>query len=265
MAKEVQYTLRAMALSAVLLLGFSCKSNKISSEGSLDANISAKAVIKTHYQRQLNFNTLSGRLKIEYSDGESSQGVSVSFRMKKDEAIWMSAPLGIVKAYITPERVSFYNKLQNEYFDGDFSYLSELLGTELDFDKLQNLLLGNALFDLREEKYKVSIAQGNYELKLKKPMEPIKVLFQIEPRSFKMASQQLSQPLQKRLLDIKYKNYQKINKWILPKELFIVAIEGDKRNQIVIEYRNIEYNRTLRFPYNIPKGFNEIVLNKDGI
>lgn len=261
MAKEVQYTLRAMVLGAVLLLGFSCKSNKIISDGSLDANISAKAVIKTHYQNQLGFRTLSGRLKIEYSDGESSQGVSVSFRMKKDEVIWMSAPLGMVKAYITPDRVSFYNKLQNEYFDGDFSYLSELLGTELDFDKLQNLLLGQALFDLRKGKYNVSVSQDNYELKPKKSLELIKILFQIEPQNFKMASQQLSQPLQKRLLDIRYKNYQKINKWILPEELLIVAIEGAKRNQIVIEYRNIEFDQSLRFPYKIPKGFNEIVLN----
>ena len=250
-----------MALSAILLLGFSCKTIKISSEASLDANISAKAIIKTHYQHQVDFKTLSGRLKIEYSDGESSQGVSVSFRMKKDEVIWMSAPLGMVKAYITPNRVSFYNKLQNEYFDGDFSYLSELLGTELDFDKLQNLLLGHALFDLRAEKYKVSIARGNYELKPKKSLEPIKVLFQIEPRNFKMASQQLSQPLQKRMLDITYKNYQKINKWILPKELLIVATDGAEQNQIVIEYRNIEFNQSLRFPYKIPKGFNEVVLN----
>ena len=29
---------------------------------------------------------------------------------------------------------------------------------------------------------------------------------------------------------------------------------------IAIEYKNIEFNRSLKFPYDIPKGFKEIIL-----
>ena len=132
---------KSFLYTVLALLVFSCKSAKVVSDGEIDDRLSSKAVIKAHYQNQLNFNTLSGKVKIDYSDGDASQSFTVSLRMKKDEAIWMSAPLGIVKAYITPDRVSFYNKLQNEYFDGDFSYLSDLLGTEVDFSIVQNLLL----------------------------------------------------------------------------------------------------------------------------
>ena len=40
----------------------------------------------------------------------------------------------------TMESLPFiYNKLDNTYFDGDYGYLSDMLGTELDFKKLQNL------------------------------------------------------------------------------------------------------------------------------
>lgn len=254
-----------MGIGVMILFYVSCKSNKIVSAGSLDPNSTAKTVIKAHYQNQLAFKTLSGKLKIAYSDGKSDQEVSVSLRMKKDEAIWMSAPLGIVKAYITPNRVTFYNKLQNEYFDGDFSYLGQLLGIELNFDKVQNLLLGQALFDLRDAKYNLNVSRENYELKPKKSLELLKVLFQIEPTNFKMASEQLSQPFKRRLLDIKYMNYQKINKWVLPNEILILAIEGTERNKIGIEYRNIEFDKPVNFPYKIPNGFNEIVLNQDDI
>ena len=90
----------------------SCKSTKVISGGTVDAKLSSKSVIKAHYQNEAGFKTLAGRVKISYSDGETSQNVSVSLRMEKDKAIWMSAPLGIVKAYITPDRVSFYNKLE---------------------------------------------------------------------------------------------------------------------------------------------------------
>tara|TARA_R110002167_G_scaffold206691_7_gene410755 strand:- start:2991 stop:3737 length:747 start_codon:yes stop_codon:yes gene_type:complete len=243
----------------------SCKSTKVVTEGALDSKLSAKAIIREHYQNQLQFRTLSGKLKIEYSDGSSTQGVAVSLRMEKDKAIWISAPLGMVKAYITPGRVSFYNKLQNEYFDGDFTYLSNLLGTDLDFVQVQNLLLGQAIFDLKGAKYEVGIADGNYELKPKAVGELFKILFQIEPNNYKMASQQLSQPLKKRLLQVNYRNYQKIFKWILPNEIAIAAIDGENRSTIDIAYRNMEFDQKLTFPYQIPKGYQEIVLKKDDL
>ena len=154
----------------ICYLALSCKSKKILTDGSIDETSSAKSIIKAHYQNQIDFMTLRGKMKIDYSDGESSQGVSVSLRMEKDKAIWISAPFGMVKAYITPERVSFYNKLENEYFDGDFSYLSNILGTELNFEKVQNLLMGQALFNLREGKYDIEVADKNYQLTPKKSM-----------------------------------------------------------------------------------------------
>ena len=248
-------------LGIFVVLVFSCKSTSVIKSGTVDENLTAKAVIRNHYYSHINFKTLSGKMRIDYSDGESTQSVSVSFRMEKDKAIWLSAPLGIVKAYITPERVSFYNKLDNEYFDGNFSYLSQLLGTDLNFQKVQNLLLGEPLFDLRDEKYTVDIANDNYQLKPKKVGDLFKTLFQIEPLYYRMVTQQLSQPWEKRLLEINYKNYQKVNKWILPGEIDILAVDGDNTNNITVEFRNMEFNRTLNFPYSIPNGFKEIVLN----
>lgn len=166
---------------------------------------------------------------------------------------------------MTPNRVTFYNKLQNEYFDGDFSYLSNMLGTELDFDKVQNLLLGQALFDLRDAKYDASISESDYVLKPKKQLVLFKTLYMIEPDNFKISAQQLSQPLKKRFLDIAYKNYQLINEKILPNEIVITAIEANSKNIIDLDYRSIEFNRTLNFPYRIPKGYKKIVIKTDAL
>lgn len=260
-----QNLLKRLCIGILLVVVISCKSNKALTGGEVNKNLSAKTIIKTHYQNEIDFKTLRGKMKIDYSNGDDNQGVSVSLRMEKNKAIWISAPFGMVKAYITPERVSFYNKLENEYFDGDFSYLSNLLGTELDFQKVQNLLLGQALLDLNEDKYDLEVADKNYQLKPKKAAELFKILFQIEPKNFKIATQQLSQPLKKRLLEIDYQNYQKINQYILPNAIFITAIDKDVKNTIAIEYRNIEFNNPMNFPYKIPKGYKEIVLKKNDI
>lgn len=260
-----QHLPKRLGIGILILLVVSCKSNKVLTGDDVNENLSAKTIIKTHYQNEINFKTLSGKMKIDYSDGDNNQRVSVSLRMEKNKSIWISAPLGLVKAYITPERVTFYNKLQNEYFDGDFSYLSNLLGTQLDFQKVQNLLLGQALLDLKEDKYDLEVADKNYQLKPKKAAELFKILFQIEPKNFKIATQQLSQPLKNRLLEIDYQNYQKISQYILPNSIFITAIDKDVKNTIAIEYRNIEFNNPMNFPYKIPKGYKEIVLKKNDI
>lgn len=251
-------------ICVLLLFVTSCKSKK-GIATTADKSMSAKNIIKNHYQSEIDYHTLIGRMKINYFDGESSKGVTVSIRMKKDEAIWISAPLGVVKAYITPNRVSFYNKLQKEYFDGDFTYLSQIVGTTLDFTKLQNLLLGQALFDLREVKYDATAMGSDYILKPKRPEVLFKTMYKIESSGFKMALQQLSQPLKKRVLDITYTEYQEINGKRIPKEIEINAVEANTRNTIELGYKNIEFNRKLNFPYKIPKGYKKIVLETDAL
>lgn len=244
----------------LVVLVYSCTSKKGITSGEIDPKLSAKAIIKNHYRNATDFNTISGKLKIVYQDGKNEQSLVVSLRMKKDETIWMSAPFGVVKALITPERVSFYNKLENEYFDGDFGYLSSLLGTEIDYRILQNLLLGESLVDLGEDRYVASPMPNYYEIKPRKSAALFKTLFWIDPGSFKMQMQQISQPEDGRLLQIYYKTYEQNGKKLVPHEIDIIAKNSKDSTNITLEYRNIEIDRPLNFPYKIPKGYQEIVL-----
>lgn len=251
----------AQKLSVLMLIIFltSCKSTKTIASGEVDVSLTTKRIISNHYQNEIDFETLSGKIKIDYDDGKNAQGIGVSFRMKKDETIWISAPFGVVKAIITPKRVSFYNKLQNEYFDGDFSYLSNLLGTDLDFKKVQNLLLGNAVLDLRDQKYASTIVDGNYGLEPKRANDLFKIIFSIEPKNFKIAKQELSQPWENRFLKMDYQ-YQDLDSKVLPATIAIEALNKEDKTAIGLEYRNMEFGRQLNFPYKIPNGFEEIVL-----
>jgi hypothetical protein len=257
--KDICKNRAVILLLSMAVLGTSCKGTKSVTGGEVDSRMSAKNIIDNHYSHQPKFKTLSGRVKIDYSNGDGSQGVNVSLRMEKDKVIWMSAPLGVVKAHITPEKVSFYNKLDNEYFEGDFSYLSDLLGTELDFDKVQNLLLGSSVLDLRKEKFTSSVSGENYELKPRKARELFKILLQLEPKNFKIASQEISQPEKARQLQIKY-TYQDISGSVLPEDINIVAAEAKDKTTIDLNFRNLELNKPMNFPYKVPKGFDKITL-----
>lgn len=252
---------RSQVLIALfVLVMFSCKSAKTVTSGEANYNLSSKQLIKENLKKSPDYKTLKSTLKITYDDGKTSQSHTVSFRAKKNEAIWMSATFSVVKALITPEKVSFYNKLDNTYFDGDYNYLSDLLGTELDFQKVQNLLLGDAIFNLKEGNYKVSVNDGAYILQPKKQRELFEIFFLLDPALFKVKSQQISQPEAFRHLQIDYLSHQEVDKQIVPEKVKVIAVEKNKELTIGLEFKNVTLNEDLRFPFKIPSGYKEIKL-----
>ena len=246
-------------ISFVLATG--CKSTKTIRSSSGNLNLSTKQLIKENTKKAATFKTLSARVKIDIYQGEKSNGYTVNMRMEKDEKILlMSTPISVVKALITPEKVSFYNKLDNTYFEGDFKYLSDLLGTDLDFQKVQNLLLGEALFSLKDNAFEATVNEKEYVLAPKEQKALFELFYLIDPSHFKITSQQISQPQEQRLLQIDYKSYQKVDKQILPESIRVIAVEAAEEMIIELEFKAVSLNEDLRFPFKIPSGLKEIKL-----
>ena len=206
-----------------------------------------------------NFKTLVGKLKVEYIQQDRSEGTTVSLRIEKDKTIWMSK-LGIAKVLITPQRVAYYNKWDNTYFDGDFTYLSNLLGTELDFQKVQNMLLGQSLFALNDKDYKLDIFDKSYQLQPKKQRELFELFLMINPAHFKMDSQQIAQPEQRRILQIDYLSYQEVENQTFPSQTKILAVENEDQLEINLELKSVQLDEEVRFPFTIPSGYKKIEL-----
>ncbi len=249
-----------ITFTLVAMLAFSCKSSKTISAGEANYNLSTRQLIKENAKQTASFKTLQAKLKITYFQNEKEQTHSVSFRAKKDEILWISATFSVIRAKVTPEKVSFYNKLDNTYFEGDYKYLSELLGTELDFQKVQNLLFGETLFNLKDDAYKSSVDNNVYVLQPKKQHDLFEIFFLLDPSHFKVKSQQISQPKEFRHLQIDYLTYQEVNSQTLPQHIKINAVETNKETIIKLEFKNVSLNEELRFPFKIPSGFKEIKL-----
>ncbi len=238
----------------------SCKSSKsIIASGEASSKLSAKDVIKEHQKKASDFKTLQGKAKIDITQKQEEQSITFNLRMEKDKVIWLSAPLGMARMMVTPNKVRFYNKLDNEFFDGDYKLLSEFVGVDLDFKKVQNILLGQAIYNLQEP-HAVSVNENSYALQPKDQNILLELFYLINPSHFKLDSLQLFQQLKKRMLQVDYSEYQEVNKQILPKRIRIVAVEDSDEVTVAMEFKSITLDGDVRFPFRIPNGYKEIII-----
>jgi len=244
------------------LLITSCKTKKTVANSSIKS-MSTKKIIKNHYSNSFDKKTVKARLKAKYKDKKNSQSVTVKLRLEKDKVIWMSGTiLGIplAKVMITPTRVSYYEKINKTYFDGDFSLLSKFLGTEVDFEKVQNLLLGQTILNLKNKRYIAEVDGNSYLVVPKKQETLFDILFWLSPTTFKVNKQEVRQPIKQKRFTVYYPEYQHISNEIFPKKIKISTVEKNNRTLLDLEYRSVEFDKKLSFPFNIPSGYKEIKL-----
>ncbi|GAA0872799.1 DUF4292 domain-containing protein [Gangjinia marincola] len=253
-------------LYAVLIAGLlltSCKSTKriISADGT---STSAVEIIRQHNTAAPSFKTLQSRLRINYSDAKKSQSVTISLRMEKDKTIWMSAKFAglitVAKAMITPDKVQYYEKIGGTYFDGDFDIISKFLGTPLTFNQLQNVLLGQVMDEVTPKKVEVTFKDNFIQLTPKKELGNLRKLFLLQPSTLKTAFQQIDKVDSGEHLEVSYTEYQRIGDKLYPQNVEILARQKDETSQIKVEFRGIELNDPMSFPFSIPSGYEEITV-----
>lgn len=246
---------------AFLLLLSSCKTTKTNGPNSLAKNNSIKEFVDLHSSKDFKFSTLQSKLKLDYSDGQKSVSPSASLRMEKNKQIWLSVKfLGITmaKAYITPQRVSFYEKLNKRYYDGDFKALSNFLGTDVNFNKVQNLLLGQSILELKNQKYSTNNSD-NQVLITPENQDPLyEILLGLYATTYKVSQLQIKQ--EARAIKLTYPTYQKVANQDFPKNINVITKSGQENKKIKLEYKSVTTDSPLTFPYKIPEGYTAFTL-----
>lgn len=242
----------------------SCKSKKaFIAEGSASKMLTADKIIKNHYNNKKDFSTLYIKSSVNYKNEKQSQNVTAEIKIKKDEKILVSIRfLGITmaKALITPNEVKYYEKINGEYFEGDYAGLSQWLGTDLDFQIVQNMLVGQAFDNLNAGKYKTTIEDKLYKLENTSDSGTNKA-FYFESEHFLIKKQEIIQAAKGRKLQVTYPNHKEFSEAILPLNLVIEAIQKKGKTNISIDYNAFTFNEELSFPYSVPESYERIFIN----
>jgi hypothetical protein len=243
----------------------SCKSTKVvvpEEVGATENTLKAKNIIENHYANKTDFSTLYIKAKVQYASEKQSQNVTAEIKIKKDEQILVSIRfLGITmaKALITPSSVSYYEKMGGTYFEGDFSVLSQWLGTDLDYYKLQNILLGQAIDDLNKGSYTVSFSDGMYRLDDQLDTTN-KKSFYIDANKFLIQKQEISQTAKNRMIQVAYSDQKEYDGLVLPSTINIDAYQKGAKTEINFNFDNVTLNEELSFPYSVPNGYKRIII-----
>lgn len=224
--------------------------------------ISVEDVIANHYNNKINFETVYIKSNVRFSDEKQTQNVTAEIKIKKDEQILVSVRfLGITmaKALITPSSVSYYEKMNGTYFEGDFSGLTQWLGTDLDFSKVQNMLLGEAFDNLEQGKYALSKGEQGFELTDLQSKKTIKS-FILDKENFRIQGQAIGQPEQDRMIQVVYSGYASFKEGSVPMQTLIQTFQAKGKTEISFNYNTVTFNEALSFPYSIPNGYKRILI-----
>jgi len=240
----------------------SCKSSKKTTDASNVKITSAKRIVKKHIASNFNEETVDAKLKVDFKNEKQEIGLSVRMKIKKDEVIWLKGTkfITVFKAKITPNKVSFYSPYKKNYIEGDFETLKEILGFEINFNQLQNLILGQTLYDINAEEHSAALVENDYVLKPKKQPELFDILYKINQVHFKLNEQSLMNNEKKQSLNILYPNYKETDNTLFPETIQIKANQKTKASNIGITIRSIIFDEDISIPYKIPEGYQEIKL-----
>ncbi len=238
----------------------SCKSKKGTTS---KANMKLlNTVLDSYNKNNFTHKTVKASLKIKYEGEKYIPTVSASLRIKKDEVIWLSISkfISVGKLKITPNNVQFYNNLDNTYFDGDFSLLSNILGTEVNFQQIQSIFLGESIYNLNNSDFVIKAEDDSYIFTPKENDERFNIFFWLDATNFKTKKQEIRQNGGEKSLTLKNTEFEKINNTLFPKHIYILAKDSKKTNTINIDYKSVKFDLDLKFPFTIPDGYKEIKL-----
>lgn len=227
-----------------------CTPKTIATETEYEAE-SANATIKDWKTTVLDYSTFEGVARTSYSDGKKSLNFKTTFRIQKDETIWVSASLlgfEAARALITPDSVKVINRIEREYYVEPIERISEIANLPINFETFQNLLVGDILMYNPQSS---SVIQQPNQIVISSQSNQLvnEILFAKQP--FSLIQQQLNNKENGQQMQIIYGDTQSLNNSDFAYERSIVATDNEDEVNVSLNFTKVSVNEELSFPFSI--------------
>jgi len=249
--------IRIIPILLLVVLAFGCKGRLRPAHCDVKLAVFEETVQSTWQENFFDFDHLSIKMKAQFIDGKDEQSFTINAALIKDSIIWASiSALGIegVRVLIDKDSVKLYNRLKKTYFKSSTTFLEQFFGQPIGISELQQLLVGNAVFDYQ------NLKQGNNELyndHLANQIGLARYLIQLN-ECLRIDRFVLEEKGTSRKLDAEYGQFVKIKKHgILPSKLEVNVKDGIKDVYFNLEYVSVNTDEIVNIPFRIPSRYAE--------
>lgn len=242
---------KVLIIFGLLFFVSSCKiANNITSTSKVNPNIKSKKLERLVKQNDFKIDNFSGKIRVLYN----KQSFTTNLRMKKDSIIWMSmtGPFGIegARIIITKDRFQMINRLNGTYLNKPLSYIENFLPLKVDFQMLEQLILGNFI-EKGIKKQKIETKDQNYIVKGE--LEGIELLYFLLPNG-KLKNIEIDNKIEVQTIDVDYKKYEKIDNQDFSVRREFVIKDNSKENSIDLKFYKMKTEAN-EFPFKVPSSY----------
>lgn len=260
----------------LLLLALSaCKLQQKAKKKDLKVN-------KTEYlfqqldRNEFQFEHLSLKAAVQLYQNGKKTPFKANIRIRKDSVIWVSITpaLGIevARVMITRDSVKVLNRIDRNYFVGDYEYINKRFNIDLEFNTIQSILIGNPIAFEHDEKVSLSIDKEKYYLgnlkkrkvkkadekpeRIEKQKEEVISLW-IDQNTFKVSNFIFSDLTANRFLTGEYKEFIDVEGQTLPGDLNF-DFQSEKPAKVDLQYSKVSLEGPLKFSFNISSKYEQV-------
>ncbi|WP_133271582.1 DUF4292 domain-containing protein [Hymenobacter radiodurans] len=201
-----------------------------------------------------------GKAQIE-QNGNKLPNANLTLRIRRDSVIWISVSVAGfegVRASITQDSVRVLNKLQREYYVGDFAYLSRQLNVPVSFAQVQALLLGNYLPATNGTEPTITTEGAMQRIQYNQASLFIEQLIGMSLGKLQKLS--VRDEASKNNLLVDYSDFRALTptnqSFAHSTVLQVQQANGQNKSSAAINYRNVDVDtERLDFPFSVPSGY----------
>jgi hypothetical protein len=226
--------------------------------GGSKASAKEKMELSAIRSAQLDFKTFSGRAKAKLQINNSSNDVTLNFRIEHGKKIWVSitaiAGIEVARAMITPDSIFAINKLQGLYIRKPFSYIYKFASNRLDYHSVEALLMGNAIPQLLNDQAQMSADSSGVALNgnLQELVYKLLIGQDMKVKTTNLSDQDAGQAMQadnSQFVPIPAGNR------VMASQIDINSTAGTKKVKISMHYTRQDFDMPLEFPFSIPDSY----------
>ncbi len=291
----VKYIARKQKFLVLLLVTItvalaSCRTGRNLPAGRLKP-MSAEKLLDRAGENAFDFNNLTiRRINVQFSDGDTKTSFRANLKAAKNEKILASIfklniPMG--RVLLTPEDVTFVNYIDKNYFEGDYSYISNLLDFNLDFNTIQSVISNPLNAGIIEpgtvnRKFETSVEDGRYVLQAvnsssgevpeqrKYWIRSSKTMtayadnelnvskLMLNPQSFVVEKLIMTDPADDRRLEVDFSDFENVEGYNYPGTIDVKMFSGSELTELNLKFRGLSAEKVENLELNVPDSYQRV-------